>query len=651
LAVFLFAAMQAQAQYERLKFSPEKPIAGGVVQLEYTPLPAMTGHQTIKGVAYAYRNFRWHGYDISVTQDNNVWKGSFNVPDDAALMTFKFVADTIVDNNGGQTFGMLLVDKSGQNMPGSYSGWGLLRSEKYGQNIPGYIDFTKTKEVSDTVVYYWTNNDVQRNPSTAVRLAPLYVQSMEAAGINGLKEARQRCLSYLLKTGTEDALLNAKAIAGYDAQAFNDSIDEVLKRKYPTGKFAMRMAQLGIKGSAYPQANRAQYVKLLSDFPYTEEKEAYLQQYGSSYDNLYSAIVLSDFFTGDTSAIPEYLDKMSFFGQITMFYKLIQIAHSRGDKTDAQLLPLADAVVGSIDRNKAKQPLSYSYMSPSEWAALTDQNIAMMVAETYSEILKNTGNIDKALDYGRMALRETKGKSAEVNDNMADLLSSKGLKKELRELLEASVFNNQTSTKQDSLLRRLYAEERGSEAGYDAYIAKLKNPAEGDAIKADVAKCRVEGKMPEWSLTDADGKTVSSAKLRGKVYVIDFWANWCVPCKASLPGMKMAADRYKDDPSVEFLFVDTQESAAGFKDRAAKYLKDNGLDLRLVFDGKCAGSKVNDLLSSQVMRMFHTSGIPLKVVVDAQGEVRFLSTGYKGSPSGLRDEMTEMVEQAKTLRK
>ena len=47
------------------------------------------------------------------------------------------------------------------------------------------------------------------------------------------------------------------------------------------------------------------------------------------------------------------------------------------------------------------------------------------------------------------------------------------------------------------------------------------------------------------------------------------------------------------------------------------------------------------------MQQFSTSGIPLKVVVDANGNIRFLAVGYKGSPSALRDEMIEMVEQAK----
>ena len=85
--------------------------------------------------------------------------------------------------------------------------------------------------------------------------------------------------------------------------------------------------------------------------------------------------------------------------------------------------------------------------------------------------------------------------------------------------------------------------------------------------------------MPAWRLVDSNGKTVSSEQLKGKVYVLDFWSTWCVPCKASLPGMKLAVEHYKNDKGVAFYFIDTQEFAPDFKISSAKYLKDNGFDL------------------------------------------------------------------------
>jgi cytochrome c biogenesis protein CcmG/thiol:disulfide interchange protein DsbE len=40
---------------------------------------------------------------------------------------------------------------------------------------------------------------------------------------------------------------------------------------------------------------------------------------------------------------------------------------------------------------------------------------------------------------------------------------------------------------------------------------------------------------PNFSLKDADGKTVQLSDYRGKVVMLNFWATWCGPCKYEIP--------------------------------------------------------------------------------------------------------------------
>jgi thiol-disulfide isomerase/thioredoxin len=49
-------------------------------------------------------------------------------------------------------------------------------------------------------------------------------------------------------------------------------------------------------------------------------------------------------------------------------------------------------------------------------------------------------------------------------------------------------------------------------------------------------------------MTDLEDNAVKLSDYvgNGKVALIDFWASWCPPCRASIPGLKKVYDEYKD---------------------------------------------------------------------------------------------------------
>jgi thiol-disulfide isomerase/thioredoxin len=50
----------------------------------------------------------------------------------------------------------------------------------------------------------------------------------------------------------------------------------------------------------------------------------------------------------------------------------------------------------------------------------------------------------------------------------------------------------------------------------------------------------------EWSLKDTQGIKYKLADQKGKWIVINFWAPWCPPCIAELPGLNALQQHHKD---------------------------------------------------------------------------------------------------------
>ncbi len=75
-----------------------------------------------------------------------------------------------------------------------------------------------------------------------------------------------------------------------------------------------------------------------------------------------------------------------------------------------------------------------------------------------------------------------------------------------------------------------------------AACTSLKSP---DASVVRLKPQEARKPAPEFSLKDADGRTVRLSDYEGKVVLLNFWATWCGPCRIEIPWLNELEQQYK----------------------------------------------------------------------------------------------------------
>jgi peroxiredoxin len=117
---------------------------------------------------------------------------------------------------------------------------------------------------------------------------------------------------------------------------------------------------------------------------------------------------------------------------------------------------------------------------------------------------------------------------------------------------------------------------------------------------------------PEFEAKIAKGGTFKPKDANGHVLVLDFWATWCVPCKASFPKID-AMYRKKKDQGLEVFGINEDEDTKGVD----AFVKETNASFPIVLD---EGGKAAEKYGVETM--------PSSFVIDRRGVVRYVHSGY-----------------------
>lgn len=340
-------------------------------------------------------------------------------------------------------------------------------------------------------------------------------------------------------------------------------------------------------------------------------------------------------------------------GDYKEFDKMIGSINNKFNQTSYLTMAASNLVDENKDLNKAeslaKQALDIYFsikddpkakpvqFSETDWKRFMDFAY-YPYNDTYASTLYALGKYKEALTYQEKAFEDSpvNGMPPSVERYTHLLVLNDQPDKAYSLLLEMGKTGKSTEG-MNKLLKELYVKKYGDKADYDNFFTELQKNVV-IVLKEKLKKKMQHIEAPSFELKDLDGNTVSLSDFKGKTVVIDFWATWCVPCKASFPAMKKVLEKH---PEVKFLFINTQEKQEGAVEKIRNYLVKSEFPFYVLMDKPLED---NPQLF-QVMSLYKVEGIPTKFVIDANGRQLFSSVGFT-TDTELINEMEAMLQLA-----
>jgi thioredoxin-like negative regulator of GroEL len=189
------------------------------------------------------------------------------------------------------------------------------------------------------------------------------------------------------------------------------------------------------------------------------------------------------------------------------------------------------------------------------------------------------------------------------------------------EFRSAVQLDPKTATFHLSLAKALLRESKDEEAKQELEACLSLHPdekmaSEARLMLADPRRGR-ETFAPEFEISTLQGQQISLKQLAGRVVVMDFWATWCAPCRASVPELKELTKKY---PGEKLVLI----SVSGDKDEKAwrEFVANKKMDWVQYRD-----------VNHKILDAFGVRSFPTYLVIDADGIIRERYTGMNPQES------------------
>ncbi|MDD8018047.1 MAG: redoxin domain-containing protein [Bacteroidota bacterium] len=615
LVLFLIPTTFISADESVTTLFPASPKIGDVVTIMYNAEAQSAVLKSSKAIMANVLLVRGQDLpmliEVPLNKQDKMWRGMFTLSDPkACFLLYQFVDKEKTDNNNDNVWRALISDSSGNPVRNSYFYSGIV------MNSPNYFNFKNQKspiaakeEIKRELHLYPDNWDAQTFEwDIDFRNSP-----NEETKTRVLQE-----LNALVSRYTNNDTVLASLLRWFDRvseKAKGDSIKQKFINEHPKGKIAENDAL----SKVYREQDQVKRIEGLEKFLMEFTPDANTKK------NLESNLI---YFYTQAKQYDKAIQLLESSKNPDLgIYNNIAWAFIEKGENVKKGIELAQKGIAVLRNNNIEgKP---SYLSTTEWKRNNTQLLAMTL-DTYGFGCMHSKKTKDAEAAYLEAYQLSKGENPYINNHIVEAYNANGNYKQAVKLAEESIGNGISNDLLLASYKTAYTKLHKSEKGYEKALGKTQAAAQKKLTK-NLLKERLNKPAIDFTLKDLEGSSVSLNSLRGKVVVVDFWATWCGPCKSSFPFLQKVYEKYKSNPNVKILAVNTWERQIGAEREALvkKFLEENKYTFPVLYD-------------EGVVEKYGVEGIPTKFIIDKKGIIAFKTIGFGGE--GMVSEMTTQLD-------